>query len=118
MALFQACPDQKLSLSRSETVQIRVVHCNSFETNCVFPQQYKVDPQNSVTKKKPTGEKTHYLKSQLFLQEATKLCSFQTSFVIMHPLKKGSAETWPIGNMSGAFVFRNEIRYDWKIISI
>ena len=25
--LFQACPDQKLSLSRSETVQIRVVHC-------------------------------------------------------------------------------------------
>ena len=27
MLLFQACPDQKLSLSRSETVQIRVVHC-------------------------------------------------------------------------------------------
>ena len=28
MPLFQACPEQKLSLSRSETVQIRVVHCN------------------------------------------------------------------------------------------
>ena len=27
MPLFQACPDQKLSLSRSETVQIRAVHC-------------------------------------------------------------------------------------------
>ena len=27
MPLIQACPDQKLSLSRSETVQIRVVHC-------------------------------------------------------------------------------------------
>ena len=29
MLLFQACPDQKLSLSRSDTVQIRVVHCSS-----------------------------------------------------------------------------------------
>ena len=27
MPLFQACPDQKLILSRSKTVQIRVLHC-------------------------------------------------------------------------------------------
>ena len=27
MPLFQACPDQKLSLSRSELVLIRVAHC-------------------------------------------------------------------------------------------
>ena len=27
MPLFQACPDLKLSLSRSETVKIRVIHC-------------------------------------------------------------------------------------------
>ena len=30
MPLFQACPDQKLNLSRSETVQIRVVHCTIY----------------------------------------------------------------------------------------
>ena len=42
--LFQACPDQKLSLSRSETVQIRVVHCIiSYHRHSNINDNYKVD---------------------------------------------------------------------------
>ena len=41
MPLFQACPDQKLRQSRSETFQIRVVHCTSYCSSFVHLQSFE-----------------------------------------------------------------------------